>query len=87
MNDLLALGAVAYCLGVVSHYTYRQYRGRHTHTRLELVEQNVALTILTSAALGRLSPEQKAAVQEQAQERLTDAFGHADIDIEGATDE
>lgn len=61
--------------GTVLGWTLKSWRSHPTPNQLELMHQNVALSILASGAIGRLSDDEQADLEAEVTDMMEDAFG------------
>lgn len=61
--------------GTMLGYSIKSWRSRPTPSQLELMHQNVALSILASGAIGRLSEDEREDLEQEVTDMMEDAFG------------
>lgn len=74
MTELLALGS-AFTAGAALASAFWTWRFSPAPRQMELMHQNVALTIISSAAIGRLDEDEREELEREASEMMEDAFG------------
>jgi len=87
MIDPLALGS-AFIAGAALASAFWSWRFSTTPKQIQLIHENLALTIIADSAIGRLTDEQCSDMNDEVAERMEDAFGeNAEVNIEVVSDE
>ncbi|AGM11242.1 hypothetical protein M197_gp78 [Haloarcula hispanica tailed virus 2] len=74
MTDLLTLG-IAFTAGAALASAFWTWRFSPAPRQMELMHQNVALTILASGACARLNDEELEDLEDEMDEKMKAAFG------------